>query len=197
GVIMVSLNLRRLADFLAGLDVAQKGAAVIVSDSGTVVASSLPNMRSASLLEPSDKSQIVNALNRANAGKAAEGMVKSDNGMVFYVTRTPLDFNGWALVTAIPRSAFTAEIDRNTRRLLLTLVLFAVLTAGLAALFAHYSIARPIQQVAGELKHVESFALANVRHVATRLVELDSLSKALHRMAGSLKAFGLYVPTDI
>jgi adenylate cyclase len=197
GVIMVSLNLRRLADFLAGLDVAQKGAAVIVSDSGTVVASSLPNMRSASLLEPSDKSQIVNALNRANAGKAAEGMVKSDNGMVFYVTRTPLDFNGWALVTAIPRSAFTAEIDRNTRRLLLTLVLFAVLTAGLAALFAHYSIARPIQQVAGELKHVESFALANVRHVATRLLELDSLSKALHRMAGSLKAFGLYVPTDI
>jgi class 3 adenylate cyclase len=197
GVIMVSLNLRRLADFLGRLDVAQKGAAVIVSDSGTVVASSLPNMKSASLLEPSDKSQIVNALNRANVGKSPEGMITSDDGTVFYVTRTPLDFNGWALVTAIPRSAFTAEIDRNTRRLLVTLVLFAVLTAGLAALFAHYAVARPIQQVAGELRHIESFALANVRHVATRLFELDSLSKALHRMAGSLKAFGLYVPADI
>jgi class 3 adenylate cyclase len=197
GVIMVSLNLRRLADFLERLDVAQKGAAVIVSDTGTVVASSLPNMKSASLLEPGDKSQIVNALNRANVGKSPEGMVTSDDGTVFYVTRTPLDFNGWALVTAIPRSAFTAEIDRNTRRLLVTLVLFAVLTAGLAALFAHYSVVRPIQQVAGELRHIESFALANVRHVATRLFELDSLSKALHRMAGSLKAFGLYVPADI
>src|SRR5689334_11802111 len=36
GVLMVSLNLRRLADFLAGLDVARKGAAVIVNDRGTV-----------------------------------------------------------------------------------------------------------------------------------------------------------------
>lgn len=197
GVIMVSLNLRRLADFLAGLDVAQKGAAVIVGDSGTVVASSLVNMRSASLLEAQGGSQIVNALNRANAGAAPEGMVTTDDGTVFYVTKTPLDFNGWALVTAIPRSAFTAEIDRNTRRLLTTLVLFALLAAGFAALFAHYSVARPIQQVAGELRHIESFALANVRHVATRLFELDSLSMALHRMAGSLKAFGLYVPADI
>lgn len=197
GVIMVSLNLRRLADFLARLDVAQKGAAVIVSDNGTVVASSLADMRSASLLEAGGHSQIANALNRANAGKVPEGMVTTDDGTVFYVTRTPLDFNGWALVTAIPRSAFTAEIDRNTRRLLTALVLFALLAAGLAALFAHYSFVRPIQQVAGEIKHIESFALANVRHIATRLFELDSLSGALHRMAGSLKAFGLYVPADI
>jgi len=197
GVIMVSLNLHRLADFLGQLDVAQKGAAVIVSETGTVVASSVPKMKSASLLEPSDKSQIITALNRANAMKSPEGMVTSDDGTVFYGTRTPLNFNGWALVTAIPRAAFTAEIDRNTRRLLVTLMLFAALTAGLAALFAHYSVARPIQQVAGELKHIESFALSNVRHVATRLFELDSLSNALHRMAGSLNAFRLYVPSDI
>jgi class 3 adenylate cyclase len=197
GVIMVSLNLRRLADFLARLDVAQKGAAVIVSDSGTVVASSLADMKSASLLEASEHSQIVAALHRANANRAPEGMVKTGDGTVFYVTRTPLDFNGWALVTAIPRAAFTEEIDKNTRHLLVTLVVFALLTAGLAALFAHFSFVRPIQQVAGELKHIESFALPNVRHIATRLFELDSLSNALHRMAGSLSAFGLYVPADI
>jgi class 3 adenylate cyclase len=154
-------------------------------------------MRSASLPEAGGHSPIANALNRANAGKVREGMVTTDDGTVFYVTRTPLDFNGWALVTAIPRSAFTEEIDRNTRRLLTALVLFAPLTAGLAAWFAHFSFVRPIQQVAGELRHIESFALANVRHIATRLFELDSLSGALHRMAGSLKAFGLYVPADI
>lgn len=196
GVIMVSLNLRRLADFLARLDVARKGAAVIVSGS-TVVASSLENMRSASLLEAAEHSQIVAALNRANADKVPEGMVTTGDGTIFYVTRTPLDFNGWALVTAIPRQAFTAEIDRNTRGLFIALVGLAILTAGLAALFAHYSFVRPIQQVAGELKHIESFALANVRHIVTRLFELDSLSNALYRMAGSLKAFGLYVPSDI
>jgi class 3 adenylate cyclase len=197
GVIMVSLNLRRLSGFLAQLDVAQKGAAVIVSDSGTVVASSLQNMKSASLLEAGQHSEMVAALAQANANKAPEGMVTTGGGTIFYVTRTPLEFNGWALVTAIPRAAFTEEIDRNTRRLFIVLVVLAALTAGLAALFAHYSVVRPIQQVAGELKHIESFALANVRHIATRLFELDSLSNALHRMAGSLKAFGLYVPADI
>lgn len=197
GVIMVSLNLRRLADFLARLDVAQKGAAVIVSDTGTVVAASLENMKSASLLEAGAHSEIVAALNRANVNRVPEGMVTTDDGTIFYVTRTPLDFNGWALVTAIPRRAFTEEIDRNTRQLFIVLVALAALTAGLAALFAHYSFVRPIQQVAGEIRHIESFALANVRRIATRLFELDSLSGALHRMAGSLRAFGLYVPADI
>jgi adenylate cyclase len=36
-----------------------------------------------------------------------------------------------------------------------------------------------------------------VRHIPTPLRELDDLSAALKRMAGSLKAFGLYVPADI
>jgi adenylate cyclase len=197
GVLMVSLNLRRLADFLAGLDVARKGAAVIVNDRGTVIASSLADMKSATLSDASGGRQIIGALDQAAQGNALEGTVTGHDGTIFYVTRTPLDFNGWLLVTAVPRSVFTEEIDRSTRRLLVTLVLFALLTAGLAALFAHFSFVRPIQAVAGELRHIETFALGDIRRVSTRLFELDRLSDALRRMAGSLKAFGLYVPGDI
>ncbi|WP_368904950.1 adenylate/guanylate cyclase domain-containing protein [Taklimakanibacter lacteus] len=197
GVIMVSLNLRRLADFLAGLDVARKGAAVIVNEQGTIIATSLADMRSASLSEASGNREIIGALKQAAQGSVVEGTVTSGDGTIFHVTRTPLDFNGWLLVTAVPRSVFTEEIDRSTRRLLVTLVLFALLTAGLAALFAHYSFVRPIQAVAGELRHIESFALGDIKRVSTRLFELDRLSDALRRMAGSLKAFGLYVPGDI
>ena len=197
GVLMVSLNLRRLADFLAGLDVARKGAAVIVNDRGTVIASSLADMKSATLSDASGGRQIIRALDQAAQGNAHEGTVMGHDGTIFYVTRTPLDFNGWLLVTAVPRSVFTEEIDRSTRRLLVTLILFALLTAGLAALFAHFSFVRPIQAVAGELRHIETFALGDIRRVSTRLFELDRLSDALRRMAGSLKAFGLYVPGDI
>jgi adenylate cyclase len=197
GVLMVSLNLRRLADFLAGLDVAKKGAAVIVNDRGTIIASSLADMKSANLSEASGGRHIITALDQAAQGNAPEGTVTSSDGTIFYVTRTPLDFNGWLLVTAVPRSVFTEEIDRSTRRLLVTLILFALSTAGLAALFAHFSFVRPIQAVAGELRHIESFALGDIKRVSTRLFELDRLSDALRRMAGSLKAFGLYVPGDI
>lgn len=197
GVLMVSLNLRRLADFLAGLDVARKGAAVIVNEKGTVVASSLPDMKAASLVDGGGNRHIITALDRAAEGASSEGTVTGNDGTVYYVTRTSLDFNGWLLVTAVPRSVFTEEIDRSTRRLLLTLIVFGLLTAGIAALFAHYSFVRPIQAVAGQLRHIESFALGDIRHVPTRLVELDRLSDALRRMASSLKAFGLYVPGDI
>jgi adenylate cyclase len=195
GVLMVTLNLTRLASFLATLDVARTGAAVIIDDKGKVIASSLPGMKSASVAETTGSLGL--ALNSASKGPiSADGTVATPDGP-FYATATPLDFNGWRLLTAIPRSAFTAEIDRNTRRLLAVVILLAVFDAILAAVFAHLAFARPIQRIAGELRHFESFALGKVRHIPTPLRELDDLSAALKRMAGSLKAFGLYVPADI
>jgi adenylate cyclase len=195
GVLMVTLNLTRLASFLATLDVAKFGAALIIDDTGKVIASSLPGMKSASLAEGGGS--LILALNGASQGAiSADGTVATPDGP-FYATATSLDFNGWRLLTAIPRSAFTAEIDRNTRRLLVGVALLALLDAILAAVFAHLAFARPIQRIAGELRHIESFALGQVRHIPTPLRELDDLSAALKRMAGSLKAFGLYVPADI
>jgi adenylate cyclase len=197
GVIMVSLNLKRLSAFLADLDISKSGAAVIVSNSGAVISSSLPGMKSAALNEAQDGS-LIGALRATLDGKAdAAGTVKTSDGAVFYATSTPLDFNGWKLITAIPRSAFTAEIDRNTRWLLAAVAGLALIAAATAALFANLSFARPIEKIAGELRHIESFALGNVRHIPSWLTELDNLSAAFRRMAGSLKAFGLYVPSDI
>jgi adenylate cyclase len=195
GVLMVTLNLKRLASFLATLDIAKTGAAVIIDDKGKVIASSLPGMKSASLAE--NGGSLILALNSASQGPiSADGTVPTPEGP-FYATATSLDFNGWRLLTAIPRSAFTAEIDRNTQRLLVVVALLALLDAILAAVFAHLAFARPIQRIAGELRHFESFALGKVRHIPSPLRELDDLSAALKRMAGSLKAFGLYVPADI
>jgi class 3 adenylate cyclase len=197
GVIMVSLNLKRLSAFLASLDIAHSGAAVIVSNSGTVIASSLPTMNSAALSD-TQGNPLRSALRASFDGKLTEeGTVESSNDDIFYATSTPLDFNGWKLLTAIPRSTFTAEIDRNTRWLLIAIAGMALLAAATAAVFANLSFARPIQKIADELRHIESFALGNVRHIPSWLTELDNLSAALRRMAGSLKAFGLYVPSDI
>ncbi len=197
GVIMVSLNLKRLSAFLASLDIAHSGAAVIVSNSGAVIASSLPAMKSAALSD-AQGNPVLSALRATFDGKLTEqGTVNSSNGEVFYATSTPLDFNGWKLLTAVPRSTFTAEIDRNTRWLLGVVAGLALFAAAVAALFANLSFARPIQKIAGELRHIESFSLGELRHIPSWLTELDNLSEALRRMAGSLKAFGLYVPSDI
>ena len=196
GVLMVTINLKRLADFLSSLDIARSGAAVIIGNTGNVIASSVDGMKSASLME-SNSDPLLNALRRASAGQISEkGTVATQDG-IYYATATPLEFNGWRLITAIPRATFTAEIDRNTRWLLGAVAGLALIDAVLAALFAHLAFARPIQRIAGELRHIESFALGKVRHIPTSLRELNDLSAALKRMAGSLKAFGLYVPADI
>lgn len=198
GVVMVSLNLKRLSHFLANLDIAKRGAAVIVDHSGTVVASSLPDMKSASLASDVSENPLLEALQQAAEGRIApKGTVAAADGDLFYATSTPFDFNGWRLLTAVPRSTFTSEIDRNTRWLLAGVALLASLGAATAALFAHLFFARPIQRIAGELRHIENFSLSMVRYVPTVLRELDELSAALRRMAGSLKSFGLYVPADI
>jgi class 3 adenylate cyclase len=198
GVLMVSLNLKRLSSFLSGLGVAKTGAAAIISENGIVIASSIPNMRSASLGDSKMAGPLVDALRLTAQDRIAEdGTVRSPGGDPYYATSTALDFNGWKLLTVVPRATFTAEIDRNTRWLLAGVAVLALMGAAIAALFAHLFFARPIQKIAGELRHIERFSLGSVRYLPTVLKELDELSAALKRMAGSLKAFGLYVPAEI
>jgi adenylate cyclase len=188
GVLMVSLNLKRLSDFLGALDIARNGAAEIVSKDGVVLASSASG----------GKLPLIDELRSFAAGEGmTDKLVSLPSAGPVYVTTAPLEFNGWKLVTGIPRSAFTAEIDRNNRRLLLFVAVLAVIAAASAALFANISFARPIQRIAGELRHIESFSLARVKHIPTWLKELDDLSLALKRMATSLSSFGLYIPTEI
>src|SRR5205814_7885572 len=177
-----------LSGFLAGLGIARDGAAEIVSKEGVVLASSAAGR----------KQPLVDQL-RGYA--ASEGMtdelVNVPGAGPVYVTTAPLEFNGWKLVTGIPRSAFTAEIDRNNRRLLMFVAVLAIIAAGASALFANLSFARPIQRIAGEFRHIEDFSLAKVKHIPNWLKELDDLSLALKRMATSLSAFGLYIPTEL
>jgi class 3 adenylate cyclase len=187
GVIMASINLRRMSEFLAGLDIAGIGAARIVNAQGTVLASS----------QSAPDAGLGEAFRRSAEMPAASATLDVAGHGIYYATTTPLGFNDWKLMTAVPRQAFTAEIDRSTRRLALAVIGLALLGAISAALFAHLFFTRPIRRIAGELRHVESFSLAEVRRIPTWLTELDSLSGALKRMATSLAAFGRFVPTEI
>jgi adenylate cyclase len=73
----------------------------------------------------------------------------------------------------------------------------ALLAAGTAVLFANLLFARPIRRLATQLREIERFSLAEVRHVPTFLAELNDFSQALKRMAGGLSAFAKYMPLDV
>ena len=55
-----------------------------------------------------------------------------------------LPFEEWRLLTAIPRSTFAGEIDRNTQRVLFVVGGLALLAAATAVLFANLLFARPL-----------------------------------------------------
>lgn len=202
GVVMVAVSLTELADTLRALDMAGHGKGFVLSSSGMVLATSGSGDRvMAAHLSDFPKSDVL-------AGTVAAAVASMGNGEFrtlsdgralgpVYVSSSTLPFEDWRLLTAIPRSAFAAEIDRNTQRVLFVVAGLAVLAAGAAILFANLLFARPLRRLAGQLREIERFSLSDVRHVPTFLAELSDLSQALKRMAGGLSAFAKYMPIEV
>jgi len=108
-----------------------------------------------------------------------------------------LPFPGWSLATVIPEAEFLGPVDATLRRLIIGLAAGAVLAAALSALLARSMIATPLTRVVGEIRHVEAFALEQVRRHPSRLAEISSLSAAIAEMAAGLSAFRKFIPADL
>ena len=162
GVLMVSINLAKLSQFLSGLNIATSGAAAIVTRDGQVVASSMHGEQNMGRLD-SRPGPMAEAMAQLLASKEDAALLDTRIAGPVYSTAAQLDFNGWQLLTAIPRSAFTAEIDRNARRLIVFVVAaLAIMAALIAAAFGHTLFVRPIKALASEIEFVESFRLDQV-----------------------------------
>jgi adenylate cyclase len=163
------------------------------SDSGDqVMAAQLSDFPSSDRLA----STVADAIASMGTG---EFRTLADGGALgpIYVSSSPLPFEDWRLLTAIPRSAFAAEIDRNTRSVLFVVAALALVAAATAVLFANLMFARPLRRLSAQLRQVERFSLDSVAHMPTFLAELNDFSEALKRMAGGLSAFLKYMPLDV
>lgn len=214
GVINVVIELERLSTFLATLKVGNSGTAVIIDRRGEIIAAAdpraieqqqrgeMPTLRELAhgnpmlaLVDYAIREMQV-ALPRINETRLLEIRSPTD-GQSYYVTFGTLNFQGWVVAAIIPASDFLASIEKSTRILLVVLVVLTLVIAGLAVLLAHIMFARPLTRLAGQLKHLESFHLDRVKHVGSRLRELDELSHALLQMSRGLASFEKYIPTEL
>jgi adenylate cyclase len=194
GVLAIVIEYTRLAHFLAQLEVGRTGTAFIFDGSGQLVAA--PD-KDADELHParSQRGEFLPVAQQALARAGEAGLKEAWRGRLsvanaaYEVALTPLPFPGWSLATVIPEAEFLGPVETTLRRLIIGLALGAVLAALLSAVLARSVIAAPLTSVVGEIRHVETFALDQVRRHPSRLAEIASLSGAIAEMAQGLSAF--------
>ncbi|MGY4304634.1 adenylate cyclase [Bradyrhizobium sp. USDA 4369] len=199
GVLAIIIEHARIARFLAQLQVGSTGSAFILERGGSLVAA--PDERADEVNAGQGRQPLLPVAQQAmrsspGGDEAWRGRAHSGDE-AFEVARTALPFPGWSLVTVMPEAEFLGPVDAALRRVIIGLGIGAVLAALVSAALARAVIAAPLGRVVAELRHVEAFALAQVRRHPSRLREIASLSGAIHDMAGGLSSFGKFIPADL
>jgi adenylate cyclase len=214
GVVAVVVELERLSQFLAGLQVGKTGTVVLLDRNGKVVASvasralkrqqqgEMPELEILARDHPMLAS--VDALLQGGSVSLADlratrqlQITGAADGKHYFVTFSPLNFSDWVVATVIPASDFLASIERSAMTLLIALAALTMIVAAIAILLANRLLAAPLLRIAGQLKHIEDFRLDRVTRLTSPLRELDELSGVLLQMSRGLASFQKYMPTEL
>lgn len=214
GVISATIELERLSEFLGTVQVGRSGRAyVLAPDRRVLAAPPVPGARPIPedelpawhrLDAASDDAMLATAARALGAEPlgAIAGTRESDyvdplTGRRYFVAFTPVGFEGWLVATVIPASDFLAEIDRATERLAWVLALLVLAAAAGSAWLANRLVARPIERIGGQLRHIEQFQLDRIEHVPSPLREIAGLSTTLVQMGRGLSSFRKFLPADL
>jgi adenylate cyclase len=214
GVVAVVVELERLSQFLAGLQVGKTGTVVLLNRDGQVVASAasaalqrqrqgeMPELgtltRDHPMLASVDALLQRGSLSLAGLRETRQlQIIGPADGKNYFVTFSPLNFSNWVVATVIPASDFLASIERSAMLLLIALAALTLIIAGIAILSANRLVTAPLLRIAGQLKHIEDFRLDRVIRLPSPLRELDDLSGVLLQMSRGLASFQKYMPTEL
>jgi adenylate cyclase len=213
-VINVVIDLARLSQFLASLEIGKSGTVIVLDRKGNVMASpdpgaigrqqngEMPNLRSLSrhnnLLRVVGEYISHGKVDLATLTDARPvEFTSSEDGRRYFLTFAPLGFDDWVVATVIPAADFLATIERNAKLLLAALALLTLAIAALAILSANRLIGEPLLRIVAQLKHIESFELDAMTRTSSPLRELENLSAALTQMSRGLSSFRKYIPTAL
>src|ERR1700752_1925584 len=201
GVLAIIIEYTRLSRFLAQLEVGRTGTAFILGAGDELIAA--PDKDADELHPAHSRIDLLPPARMARTLAGDEGRKEAWrrrltlDGAAYEVALTPLPFTGWSLATVIPEAEFLGPVETTLRRLIVGLAFGAIVAALLSAMLARSVIAAPLARVVGEIRHVENFALEQVRRHPSRLAEISSLSAAIAEMAAGLSAFRKFIPADL
>jgi adenylate cyclase len=208
GVMMIGIDLDRLARFLTALKVTSHGRAFILDGGNKVLTASEIGATTGGWHDlAAVKDPLAGAIQRAIAENKVDlghlttprnvAVMSGMADIAHYVTFTPLPFRHWVVATVIPAEDILGDIPAATRRLYMLVIALVVVVSLVGAFVAHRLISRPIAGIAGQMQQIERFHLDDLAYRPSRLKELDDLSRTLRRMGTGLSAFRKYMPADL
>jgi hypothetical protein len=178
GVMMVGIDLDRLARFLTALKVTSHGRAFILDQGQRVLTASEVGTTAGGWHElAAVKDPLAGAIERAIAEHKIDlvhltmphnvAVMGSMDDIAHYVTFTPLPFRHWMIVTVIPAEDILGDIPAATRRLYMLVIGLVIAVSLIGAFVAHRLISRPIAGIAGQMRQIERFHLENLASQGT------------------------------
>ncbi len=108
-------------------------------------------------------------------------------GELYYLSLAPLRYDGldWFVGTVIAESLYLQDIQRNNRRLYLTVSGFLLVAAGLAVGLTSYTIGQPLLRLGRAAKAIEvgDFGAVDLQAIARRPDELGQLARVFQGMS--------------
>ncbi|MET1027144.1 MAG: adenylate/guanylate cyclase domain-containing protein [Dongiaceae bacterium] len=213
GVMTVTIDLSRLAKFLADLPVTRQGRAFLLAPGYRILsgdmsaagntahgrhdwgnlsmgADPLVNAIAAGLQQDKIDLDAVSGEHRVTVHDAAAGRD-------YDVNIAPLPFRHWSVATVIPAEDILGDIPAATRQLYMFVIVLVGAILLVAAFAADRLISRPIAGIARQMDEIGRFHLSKLDLRPSRLRELDDLARALKQMAAGLGSFRKYLPADL
>ncbi|MBN2800769.1 MAG: hypothetical protein JXX28_16630 [Deltaproteobacteria bacterium] len=211
GVVSVDLGLRQFSEFLAGLEVGQRGLAVILDGAGHIVGSPDPGdmvreqedgtlvLRLAGESTVPAVAALAPLLAADPAARTARIERYSSGGEEFLASLLPIDIEPdrrWLIAVVVPEDDFLGQVKSMNRRngmLGGTLVLLTLLAS--LALSRH--ISRALQTLVVEADRMRSLRFDQAVDARSSFREVYQVLDALEGMRTGLRAFERYMPVEL
>ncbi|MFN6486225.1 MULTISPECIES: ATP-binding protein [unclassified Nostoc] len=200
GMIAIDIHLLKLSDFLRSLNISQSGEVFLLERDGTLIASSgtekpfvVVNQHIHRLHAIDSSDPIIQNVGR-HFQTSGFGTINQDTdfhleieGKQHFVHVLPWrDKYGlnWLMVVSVPKNAFMAQINANTRTTI-ALCFGALVFASVMGIFTSHWIVRPILRLNWASKAMASGNF-NQTLKTSPIQELNTLSNSFNQMAGQL-----------
>jgi PAS domain S-box-containing protein len=209
GVIGVGFELNNISQYLQKQQSKRReGAVFIINAKGEMIASMDPKEDNPVQIQGKDSPQLKplgqtknpylklasQAIDLNQALKTIPDLVSRQqfiyqepiSGEKYYVSLAPLGKRNWIVCTVIPESNYLSEIRQNNTNLVIVVVGFLLLAAGIAVLMTDRAIAQPITAITKAAVRVTGGDLdARVPQLANN--EIGILAEAFNEMTSQLK----------